>query len=116
MKISIRTQGFEQTAAIRAHIESQLKMNMANFSESILSINVSLSDINGPKGGPDKRALICVRLVSRLSVTSECTRTDLYAAVTQSARQAKRSVKRTLNKHRRMEKYSLRDMDLSLID
>lgn len=110
MKTEVCAHGFDMTPAIETHVRRQLAINLANFVSHIVSVEVFLSDINGPKGGPDKKALICVRLGSRLTVKVERTRRDLYLAVTGAARQAKRAVKRTLNRHRRMERLALRQL------
>jgi len=110
MNIQLHTQGFELTDAINAHVRRQINFNLVNFEGHIVSVDVFLSDINGPKGGPDKKALVCVHLDSRSTVTVERTRADLYAAITLVSRQAKRTVTRALNKHRRMEKGALREL------
>ena len=110
MNIQTQTQGFDRTDAINEHVERQVKTNLANFESHIVSVDVFLCDINGPKGGPDKKALVCVRLDSRNTVTIERTREDLYASITLVFRQAKRAVRRALNKNRRMEKQALREL------
>jgi len=110
MNINLQTQGFDMTDAISAHVYRQINFNLANFESHVVSVDVFLSDINGPKGGPDKKALVCVRLNSRSTVAVERVRTDLYAAITLVSRQAKRTVRRALNKHRRMEKLALREL------
>lgn len=114
MKMQLQTQGFTLTPAIDAHVRKQINFNLANFEGHVLSTEVFLRDVNGPKGGNDKKALICVKLSSRIIVKVERTRSDLYAAMSLAARQAKRSVKRSLNKHRRMEKLALREMRQSM--
>lgn len=110
MKIHLETQGFEPTPAIKSHVTKQLRLNLANFDSHIVAVHVFLRDINGPKGGADMKTLIRVMLDTRHSINVESTRNDLYAAVVVAARQAKRSVRRSLNKHRRMEKLALRHM------
>ena len=110
MNIQLQAQGFDLTDAISAHVQRQIAFNLANFENHIVSVDVFLSDINGPKGGPDKRVLVCIRLESRRTITIERTREDLYSAIAIVSRQAKRAVRRTLNKHRRMEKYALREL------
>ena len=112
MNITINTQGFEQTEAIQTHVERQLGMNLASFSNQIVTVRVYLSDINGPRGGVDKKAVITVSMNTRHLLTVERVRRDLYASVTVAARHMRRGIKRTLNKHRRMEKLSLRDLEL----
>jgi ribosomal subunit interface protein len=110
LKIHLESQGFELTDAIRAHVHRQLNFNLANFAGHIMSVGVFLRDINGPKGGADMKALIHVQLESGHAVKVESTRSDLYASIVLATRQAKRTVRRTLSKQRRMEKLALRHM------
>jgi ribosome-associated translation inhibitor RaiA len=110
MNIQVETQGIELTPALKAHIHRQLHFNFANFEGHIVSVDVFLRDINGPKGGFDKKALVCIQLASRTSIKVERTRSDAFAAVTLVGRQAKRAVKRALHKTRRMEKLALRHL------
>lgn len=106
----MESQGFELTTAIRAHVLKQLNFNLANFESHILAVDVFLRDINGPKGGADMKALIQVSLGSGQPIKVESTRSDLYASIALASRQAKRAVRRTLSKQRRMEKLALRHM------
>jgi ribosomal subunit interface protein len=110
MNIQLQVQGFEMTPAIDAHVRRQIDFNLANFQSHVISVDVYLRDINGPKGGEDKKALVCIRLASRIMVKVERTRQDLYVAISLAARQAKRAVKRSLSKHRHMEKLALREL------
>ncbi len=111
MNIQLHTQGFDLTPAIESHTRKQLSFHLANFARHVVSVDVFLRDINGPKGGPDKKVLIRARLASRMTIAIERTRSNLYAAVSSAARQTKRTVKRSLNKQRRMEKLALRTLN-----
>lgn len=111
MNIQLQTQGFDLTDAIDLHARSQLHFHLAAFNSDVISVDIFLRDINGPKGGPDKKALIRVQLTSRMTVTVERTRSDLYVALTDAARQTKRAVRRSLSRHRRMERLALRDLN-----
>ena len=110
MRIYIQTHGFELTAEIDAHVRKQLTRNLARSEQNIIAVDVYLGDVNGPKGGADKKALVCVQLTSRLAVKLEAVHTDLYAAIALASRKAKRAVKRTLRKHNRIEKAELREL------
>ncbi len=109
MKINLHVQGFESTPAIVAHVHRQLDFNLANFADHIQTVDVYIKDINGPKGGEDMKAIICVRLFGRQTVKVESTREDLYAALAIAARHAKRTVKRSIGKHRHMQKIAARE-------
>ena len=110
MNIAIRTQGFEQTLAIDEFTLSQLESALGTLASMVVSVNVFMKDINGPKGGIDKQVLINTRLRSGQVVTVECTRANLYSAVAATAQRSKRSVRRTLRKMRRMERLRLREL------
>ena len=110
MRIFLQTQGFELTSAIDTHVRKQLGRHLAGSQNNIIAIDVFLSDINGPKGGVDKKALVCVQMTSRLAVRFEAIDSDLYRAVTVASRKVKHSVKRTSRRHKRMEKRELRAM------
>jgi ribosome-associated translation inhibitor RaiA len=110
MRIYLQTQGFELTPAIDAYVRKQLGRHLAGSEDNIIAVDVFLSDINGPKGGIDKKALVCVQLVSRLAVSFEAVHADLYRAVADASRKARHSVKRTLRRHRRLQKRELREL------
>jgi len=108
MRIFIQTLGFDLTPEIDAHVRKQLTRNLARSSQHIITADVFLGDINGPRGGVDKKALICIQLASRLAVRSEVVNADLYSAIALASRRARHTVKRTLRRHTRMEKSDLR--------
>lgn len=110
MRIHLQLQGIDLTEAISGHVQRQINFNLANFKSHIQSVHLFMSDINGPKGGPDKRALVRIQLGSHNTVAIERVHADLYAAITLVSRQAKRAVKRALNRQQRMEKRALRDL------
>lgn len=110
MNVQLQTQGFDLTASINDYVRGQIDFNLANFESHVISVDVYMRDINGPKGGEDKKVLIQTRLDSGQVITVERTRADLYATITVATRQVKRSVRRALGKHRFMEKIALREL------
>lgn len=110
MHIQIHTQGFGLTHAIDEHTRRQLQFHLSHFEHRIRTASVFLRDINGPKGGPDKKVLIRLELTSKNPVTVERTRSNLYTAINTATHQAKRAVKRAINKQQRMEKLTLRQL------
>ena len=110
MNINLQAKDFELTPSIEAHVLKQLRLHLSNFAAHIVAVDVFLRDINGPKGGPDKKVLICTQLGTRAKVTVERTRTDLYVAVSCAVRQTKRAVRRSFRKRRHLEKLTLREL------
>jgi putative sigma-54 modulation protein len=110
MNIRLQTQGFDVTPAIDAHARNEVARNLANARDHVTAVDVFLSDINGPRGGEDKKALIRIQLASRLVVKVEKVSADLYVALSVAARRARHTVKRTLRKHKRIERSALRQL------
>jgi len=61
---------------------------------------VRLSDINGPRGGLDKRCGIEIRLKGASAVAIEDTEADLYVAIDRAAERAGRTLDRRLARQR----------------
>lgn len=103
MHIQIQSQGFEVTAAIEARVQRQLHRALNRFGEDVLAVDVYLSDVNGPRGGCDKKALMraSLRGLPPISVSTE--HGDLYVAITRNAKRMQRTLRRALRKSRRIE-------------
>ncbi|MGK0440829.1 MAG: ribosomal subunit interface protein [Pseudohongiellaceae bacterium] len=100
MQINIHARNFILTDAIRTYITRRLAYALSSRDEHIQRINVRLSDINGPRGGADKRFQIQVVLDQLSDVVIEDTEVDLYVAIDRAVDRASRTVDRKLNRHR----------------
>ncbi len=108
MNINTHTQGFSLTPAINGHVDNRVSAALHPFAEHVTRVDVYLKDLNGPKGGDDKVALFRVRLRNRSVIAVEMVRSDLYAAVAVAARRLKRTVRRAIRKHYRIDKRVIR--------
>ena len=109
MQMTIQTQGFPMSSSVYRRARGQLERALGSFRESIVDLDVFLKDINGPKGGFDKAVVVRVNLTTQQSVTVETVSSNLHAAIILSARRAKRSVRRAIEKRRRVGRQELRD-------
>ena len=109
MNISIRTQHFDVSQAIQGFVRNKVESALARFRDEVLSVDVFLSDINGPKGGQDKRVIIRIQL-RRHQVAVESLHNDLYIAISKGSSKVRRVVRRKLSKLRKVQKLSLRDL------
>ena len=99
MQIDIQSNGLVVTSSLRAYIKRRLRFALGWALTSRLV--VWLSDINGPRGGRDKRCKIQVQLGhGRKSVLIEDTEADLYTAIDRAADRADRAVSRQLARRR----------------
>lgn len=101
MQITIQAYGFTATEALREHVTKRLRRALERCPDRISRIMVRLSDINGPRGGVDKRCQIQVRSPALADVVIEDTEADLYVAIDRAAERAGRAAVRQLARQRR---------------
>ncbi len=107
MNIQIHTQNFILTDGLRDHIARRLAYALNHAHDSVSRVVVRLSDINGPRGGQDKRCGIEIRLKGATTVAIEDTETDLYVAIDRAADRAGRTLDRRLSRRRRFPLVSI---------
>ena len=107
MIISTSSHNILLSGELDRFVGATMQRALGRFSEDILSIDVFLKDVNGPKGGVDKQVIVRLHLSNRRQLTIETEGENLYAAVRRSARRAKRAVRRSLGKSRHFEKLRL---------
>jgi ribosome-associated translation inhibitor RaiA len=84
------------TDALENHVHKRLDFTLSRAGRRVRSVDVRLSDINGPRGGIDKRCLIEIRLDDLPIVVVDDTQADLYTAIDRAATRAGRTVMRRL--------------------
>ena len=100
MRIEIQSQGFALTDALREYAERRLKFALARAGDRIRRVTACLSDVNGPRGGIDKRCRIQVTLNRLAAVVIEDIEADLYLAIDRAADRTGRSVARRVARSR----------------
>lgn len=100
MQMDIQSQGFTLTDSLRDYLMKRLAYALNHGGEYISRVTVRLSDINGPRGGADKRCFIEVRLKQQPAVVIEDTEADLYVAIDRAAERAGRTLTRRLARQR----------------
>ena len=104
MLINIYSHGFSITRAVREYVDKRLHFALARIGHRLRRIDVRLSDLNGPRGGVDKRCLIEVRINRHPPVIITDVQSDLYTSIDRACARAGRTVMRRLaidnRKHR----------------
>jgi putative sigma-54 modulation protein len=100
MQIDIQARQFSLTNALRSHAERRLRFALACCDDHIQQVVMRLSDINGPRGGADKRCHLRVLLTGLPDVVVEDTEADLYVAIDRATGRAGRTVGRRLARQR----------------
>lgn len=102
MRVDIKTSGIDLTDGLREHTERRLEFALDRAHHDINSVTVRLSDINGPRGGFDKRCQIQIPLPHHRGVVIEETDSDLYVAIDRAANRAGNTLGRQLSRRRNL--------------
>lgn len=98
MHLDIQTRGFTLTDALRLHCERRLRFALGAAGGRLRSVGVRLSDVNGPRGGVDKRCILRATATGIPPLVIEQDETDIYVAVDRAAYRLARSLTRKLQK------------------
>ena len=100
MQIVIQARGFPLTTVLREHIERRIRFSLDWAKYHVRKVSVRLSDLNGPRGGEDKRCYIQVTIPGGADVVIEDTEADLYVAIDRAADRAGRTLARRVERQR----------------
>ena len=98
MQIEIQARDFTLTKSLSDYIERRINFLLSSKYDQIKRIRVYLSDINGPRGGVDKRCKIQISLPRLKDIVIEDTELDLYVAIDRVVDRAVRTVNRRLGR------------------
>jgi ribosome-associated translation inhibitor RaiA len=88
---------------------------LGNIGHPVLNVDVKLSDINGPKGGVDKKCQVSIQLKGLANVVVTDTQGDMYYAIDRACSRALRTIRRRLSQKLDV-RYSRRDSYRGQID
>ncbi len=92
MSLEIRNQNIEMSDGLRTYIERRLGFALRKFTKVLGRVSVRLLDLNGPRGGLDKRCQITAKIRHFQVVSLQATDADLYAAIDRAASRLERSL------------------------
>lgn len=98
MQIDIQTRGFTLTEGLRIHCERRMRFALGSSSSRLRAISVRLTDVNGPRGGVDKRVLIKATLPGAPPVVVGHDEPDIYVAIDRAADRISRTLSRKLRR------------------
>jgi len=96
MNIDIQARGFPLTEALERRLHTRLGFTLSRAVSRIRRVNVRLSDLNGPRGGVDKRCHIEIRLDGLPVVVVDDVQSDMYTAIDRASGRAARTMMRRL--------------------
>ena len=100
MQIDIQARGFDLTDGIREHTKKRLGFAIDWAQDDVREIKIRLSDVNGPRGGEDKRCLIQIPMIGKSSIVIEDVESDLYLAIDKAIHRMERVLAKRLERAR----------------
>ena len=100
MQIDIQARNFSLTDALSDHAERRLRFALTCCNSHIKKIIMRLSDINGPRGGKDKRCHLQMVLAGLPDVVIENIETDMYVAIDRATDRAGRTLVRKIDRQK----------------
>ena len=104
MQIDIQARNFSLTEALRSHAERRLRFALTCCNDHIQRVLMRLSDINGPRGGADKRCHLPVVLAGLPDVVVDDIEASLYVAIDRATNRAGRTVVRQIDRQQTLLK------------
>lgn len=99
MKLDIKSRHIECDEELRDYVNRRAAFALSRFGPDVRAVEVTLEDVNGPRGGVDQRCKLIVTLKRESEpVVCETTHSELRTAVDLSFGRASRSVARTLDR------------------
>jgi ribosomal subunit interface protein len=99
MELSVRGLNFDLTDAILGHVRRRLTDGLAHYAPRLRDVTVRVSDVNGPKGGADKRCHVAVAADRVGAVYVDEVDADLYRAVDRAVARLRRQLAREFGRH-----------------
>lgn len=96
MKMRLAAHGTELSIDLKDYIRRRVHFSLGRFAGRIGSLSIRLADLNGPRGGVDKRCDIRVDVGLRQQVIVSERQANLHAAIAFAMERAERAVERKL--------------------
>ena len=100
MKVEVRFHGLEASEELRVHAARRVHQHLSRFGQQLSAVVVRIADVNGPKGGLDKRCQVTVRGPRLGTSTFEGLSGDPSSAVDAVVERVARAVGRALERVR----------------
>lgn len=100
MELAIRTRRLSLSPDALAELRRRVLLVFARVPLWVRAVDVTLSDINGPRGGADKRCRVRVRGYAVRGVVVEQTGVDALATVVLAAERAEQTLVRKMARQR----------------
>ncbi len=101
MKLTVRSRHLDLGPELLDQIHRRLHFALGRLAAEIQTVDVTVADLNGPKGGADKQCRVRIRGRSLGTVVIEHVGSEILPVMSLAADRAERAVVRALARSRR---------------
>jgi len=99
--VHIRIHESDLVDAVRLYVDRALHAGLQRFAGRVRNVRVTLQDVNGPRGGADKRCRVEAKLFpSQRWVMQEVRHANVFAAITLAIQRVKGTVRKVSERSR----------------
>jgi ribosome-associated translation inhibitor RaiA len=98
--LDVRARGFDLTQSMYRRAVDHIAAKMAKHARAISNITIRLQDVNGPKGGLDKRCRVELQIAGFGPVIVDEVDQDAYAAIDVAGERLRKVVSQVLDERR----------------
>ena len=100
MRFDVRCIHLDNSEHVDRHARERLSAALSNSQSRIERVDVVLEDLHGVKHGVERCCTVRIALTGTNDVLIQHVHPDIYAAIDEAARRAKRTVRRRINRRR----------------
>lgn len=100
MELSVSGLNFDLTDSILGHVRRRLDEGVSHYAPRLRLITVRVSDVNGPRGGTDKRCHLEVVSPEVGTICVDELDADLYRAIDRAVARLRRQLSREFGRNR----------------
>ena len=106
MRVNVTVRDLNAEGALIDAVERRIRFALGRFSNRVRQVDVTLTDVNGPRGGADQQCRLRATLPTSPPIVVETHSTDALAAVGDAAERAARRISESLNRARDLRRGS----------
>ena len=104
MNLRVKSRGFKLTRALYNRVNNKLDRIFSRYGDQIRGAEVTLQDVNGPKGGEDMKCLVTIKLNKSKSIVVQEQAANLYDAINMCAQRITLTMERHFKRTQRLSR------------
>lgn len=104
MKVEVRFRALDASESLREHIIERVQFQLGRFGHELRTVVARIGDINGPRGGVDKRCQLSARGPRLGTVSVEVVTPDAWSAADAAIERLSRALGRELERSRTLRR------------